>query len=65
MRSRDGDNAALEQKLDVVIGLLQQLVALEMAREGTPKQAIAKQLRVAKATVVSMLKGVKLDGRQQ
>jgi DNA-binding MarR family transcriptional regulator len=58
------DNAALEQKLDVVIGLLQHLVALEMAREGTPKQAIAKHLRLAKATVVSMLKGVSLDGRQ-
>jgi hypothetical protein len=48
-----------------MIGLLQQLVALEMAREGTPKQTIAKHLRLAKATVVSMLKGVKLDGRQQ
>ncbi len=66
MKSRaSGENAAVEQKLDVVIGLLQHLVALEMARDGTSKQAIAKHLHLAKATVVSMLKGVKLDGRQQ
>jgi len=66
MKARgNGENAALERKLEAVIGLLQQLVALEMAREGTPKQTIAKHLRLAKATVVSMLKGVKLDGRQQ
>jgi hypothetical protein len=65
MKSRASGENALEQKLDVVIVLLQHLVALEMAREGTPKQTIAKHLRLAKATVVSMLKGVKLDGRQQ
>lgn len=66
MKSRGGsDNAGLEKKLDAVIGLLQQLVAIEMAREGTPKQTIAKHLHLAKATVVSMLKGVKLDGEGQ
>jgi hypothetical protein len=66
MKSRDtGENAVLEKKLDTVIELLQYLVALDMAREGTPKQAIAKHLHLAKATVVSMLQGVKLDGRQQ
>jgi hypothetical protein len=66
MKSREtGENAVLEQKLDTIIELLQHLVAIEMAKEGTPKQAIAKHLHVAKATVVSMLQGVKLDGRQQ
>lgn len=66
MKSRGtNENALLEEKMDTVIGLLQQLLALELAREGTSKQAIAKHLRLAKATVVSMMMGVKLDGRQQ
>lgn len=52
----------IEQKLDDTIGLLQHLLALELAREGLPKQAIAKHIRVATATVVKMLKGVKKYG---
>lgn len=44
----DGVNAAVEQKLDVVIGLLQHLAALEMVRDGTSNQAIAKHLRLAR-----------------
>ena len=36
--------------------------ALELAREGVPKQAIAKRIHVATATVVKMLKGVKKHG---
>lgn len=65
MKSRaKSENALLEQKLDTVISLLQHLLVIELAREGTPKQTIAKHLRLAKATVVSMTKGVKLDGRQ-
>lgn len=52
----------LEEKLSVAIDLLRQLVAIELARAGLPKQAIAKQLRVAKATVVKMLMGVKVSG---
>jgi hypothetical protein len=62
MKSRgDADNAALEQKLDVLIGLMRQLVALEMARGGTTQQVIAKHLHVSKTNVVAMLKGVRLD----
>lgn len=55
----------LEQKLDTAIGLLQHLLALELAREGVPHQVIAKHLRVAKASVGTMLKGVKRHGQQQ
>jgi hypothetical protein len=66
MKSRTtNENALIEQKLDTMIDLLQHLLVLELARGGTSKQAIAKHLRLAKATVVSMTKGVKLDGRQQ
>ena len=66
MKARGGgDNAALEQKLDAVIGLMRQLVALEMARGGTTQQVIAKHLRVSKTNVVAMLKGVRLGGQQE
>jgi hypothetical protein len=66
MKSRgSGDNTALEQKLDVVIGLLQHLVGLEMARGGTTQQVIASHLHVSKTNVVAMLKGVRLGDQQQ
>jgi predicted transcriptional regulator len=55
----------LEQKLDTAIGLLQHLLALELAREGMPQQAIAKHLRLAKASIGKMLKGTKRNGEQQ
>jgi transcriptional regulator len=62
MKSRkDVDNAALGQKLDAMIGLMRQLVALQMARGGTTQQVIAKHLRLSKTNVVAMLKGVRLD----
>jgi predicted transcriptional regulator len=51
------DGADLERKLDMTIGLLQHLLALELAREGVKQQAIAKHLRVATASVNRMLKG--------
>jgi predicted transcriptional regulator len=63
--SGKGSDDGLQQKLDTAIGLLQHLLAIELAREGVPKQAIAKHLDVATATVVQMLKGAKRDGRQQ
>jgi predicted transcriptional regulator len=48
-----------DEKLDQAIDLLKHLLALELAREGVPRQAIAKHLGVANATVGSLLKGVK------
>jgi predicted transcriptional regulator len=58
-------NNTIEQKLDEAIGLLQHLLALELAREGVTQQVIAKHIHVAKATVVNMLKGVKKNARAQ
>ena len=49
----------IERKLDVVVGLMQNLLALELAKEGVPKSEIGKRLHLAKASVVKMLKGVK------
>lgn len=55
----------VEQKLDTAIGLLQHLLALELAREGVSQQTIAKHLHVATARVNAMLKGVKPRGQQR
>jgi hypothetical protein len=52
----------VEEKLDNAIGLLKHLLALELAREGIPRQAIAKHIGVATATVIKMLKGVEKNG---
>ena len=51
-------HVAAEQKLDAIVGLLQHLLALELARSGLTKEAIGKRLDVAKPTVVTMLHGV-------
>lgn len=51
----------IEKKLDVVIELLQRLLALELSKSGVTQEVIGKQLHVAKATVVEMLKGVRKD----
>jgi predicted transcriptional regulator len=48
-----------DEKLDRAIELLKHLLALELAREGVPRNVIAKQIGVANAVVGSMLKGVK------
>jgi predicted transcriptional regulator len=55
-------NMSTEQKLDKAIELLKHLLALELARDGVPRQAIAKHIGVATATVGKMLKGVKNNG---
>ncbi len=51
----------LQKKLDTVIDLLRQLVALEFSRRGASKELIGKRLHIAKSTVVEMLKGVKSE----
>jgi len=55
------DSEVIEPKLDTIISLLRQLLALELARSGVSKEAIGKQLHIAKATVVSMLKDIKKE----
>jgi Mn-dependent DtxR family transcriptional regulator len=52
----------IEKKLDTLIELQQQLLALELSRSGVTQKVIGKRLHVAKATVVEMLKGVKKEG---
>lgn len=56
------EQSKIEEKLDTVIGLLQHILAIELARSGVPKDAIGKHLHVAKASVVEMLRGLKKDG---
>ena len=50
-----------EKKLDTVIELLRQLVALEFSKRGASKEVIGKRLHVAKSSVVAMLKGIKSE----
>lgn len=54
-------NQTVEKKLDVVIELLQNLLALELSKNGVTQDVIGKRLHVAKSTVVEMLKGVKKE----
>ena len=54
-------NQIIEKKLDAIIELLQNLLALELSKRGVTQAVIGKRLHVAKATVVEMLKGVKKE----
>lgn len=56
-----GTNRTIEKKLDVVIELLQHLLALELSKNGITQEVIGKRLHVAKTKVVEMLKGVKKE----
>ncbi len=49
------------EKLNQIIQLLQTLTTIELFRSGVTQQQIGKHLGIAKATVSSMLKGVKQD----
>ena len=48
-----------QKKLDTVIELLRQLVAVELSTRGVSKDVIGKHLHIAKAKVVEMLRGLK------
>lgn len=48
----------IEKKLDNIIELLQNLLALELYKNGLNMGMIAKRLHIAKARVVEMLKGI-------
>lgn len=49
----------LERKLDTAIELLRHLLAIELSKGGVPKSEIGKHLRVAKSSVVKMLRSYK------
>jgi hypothetical protein len=55
------ETKSIEKKLDAAIELLQQIVALELARRGASQEAIGKSIHVAKAKVGLMLAGVKKE----
>ncbi len=54
-------NELVVRKLDVVIGLLQHLLALELSKNGATQEQIRKHLHVAQSTVVKMLQGIKKE----
>ncbi len=60
MGKNSQEKQTLDCKLDKIINLLQLLVATELYRDGVAKSEIGKQLHLAKASVVAMLKGIKL-----
>jgi hypothetical protein len=51
----------IQSKLDMIIELLRNLVALELSRSGASREVIGKRLHVAKGSVVEMLKGIKTE----
>jgi DNA-binding transcriptional regulator LsrR (DeoR family) len=50
-----------EGKIDLAIGLLQHLLAVELYTKGVKQDLIAKHLHVATAKVTKMLQGVKRE----
>lgn len=50
-------NEILDDKLDRITGLLQHLLAIELSKGGVNKTEIGKHLRIAKSSVVKMLRG--------
>jgi|GEM_PF-2348099 len=55
---KEGNQNLLAVKLDTLIGLSRNMLALELWRSGASKEQIGKRLHVAKSTVVEMLQGV-------
>jgi predicted transcriptional regulator len=49
---------SLDKKIDVAIDLLRHLVAIELWKAGLTQEAIGKRIHIAKAKVVTMVKGV-------
>ena len=59
--SQERHQKRLEAPLEAIHELLQRLVAVQLWKAGATKEHIAKRLRIAKATVVAMLKGLSKD----
>jgi orotate phosphoribosyltransferase-like protein len=55
------NDSALENKLDAITELLQNLLALELSKNGLTHEQIRKHLHVRKQTINKMLKGVKKE----
>ena len=52
------NSTAIEQRLDVLIDLTRQRLALELAKSGLKQTEIGKRLHIATKTVNGMLKGI-------
>ena len=57
--NNQNNNSGIEKKLDVVIGLLQHLLAIELSKNAIAHGEIRKHLGVGMAVVNKMLKGIK------
>jgi predicted HTH domain antitoxin len=57
MIKKQGEDETI-QKLDLIIELLKQSLAIELYKSGASKDIIGKHLHMAKASVVKILKGV-------
>jgi hypothetical protein len=57
------DEHSIDKKLDLVIELLRQSLAIELYKGGASKDVIGKHLHIAKASVVKMLKGISREER--
>ena len=55
------NNELIQKKLDAIIDLLRNLLALELTKRGVSRGTIGKRLHVAKAAVVKMLEGIKTE----
>jgi hypothetical protein len=60
-KKRDENDTAI--KLDLIIELLRQSLAIELYKSGASKDVIGRHLHVAKASVVKMMKGVNRESR--
>jgi len=54
-------NQIVEEKLDAIVELLQNLLALELSKGGVAQGEIGKRVHVSTAKVGEMLQGVKKD----
>jgi orotate phosphoribosyltransferase-like protein len=55
------NDSILEKKLNVVIELLQGLLAIELSKQALTHEEIRQRLHVGKDTVNKMLKGIKKE----
>ncbi len=55
------DNQTIEKKLDTLIEIMQQMLAIELSKQGLTHEDIRQRLHVGKATVNEILKGIKKD----
>lgn len=55
------NNNVIEKKLDVLIEIMQQMLAIELSKQGMTHEEIRQRLHVGKATVNEILKGIKKD----